>query len=225
MDIQPQIKSFFLGVFACSLFLKTATLRDSRAPAVGAVLLHFKKASSPRVNMNDKPILLFNSLSARLPRTPSHKVWMNYVRSCFVFAAILFCALGAEASEKDQTPKEIVVRFYELALKDLKPKEAFALYAAPDFVEHSADSTGGTAQSTIEFLTNLIKKSPQPKWEILRVIAEGEMVFLHARFTPAKDATPISVGEIFRVHDGKIAEHWDIIQPAPEHPTNPNSIF
>ncbi|MGH7937118.1 MAG: nuclear transport factor 2 family protein, partial [Chthoniobacterales bacterium] len=125
----------------------------------------------------------------------------------------------------DQTPKEIVLRFYKLALTDLKPKEAFALYAAPEFQEHSADSKGGTAQSTVEFLTSLIKKSPQPKWEILRVIAEGEMVFLHARFTPSKDTTPSSVGEIFRVHDGKIAEHWDIIQPAPEHPTNPNSIF
>lgn len=88
---------------------------------------------------------------------------MNLSHSFAILAAILLCALAAEASEKDQTPKEIVLRFYKLALTDLKPKEAFALYATPEFLEHSADSKGGTAQSTVEFLTSLIKKSPQPK--------------------------------------------------------------
>jgi predicted SnoaL-like aldol condensation-catalyzing enzyme len=92
-------------------------------------------------------------------------------------------------------------------------------------VEHSADSPGGTAQSTVDFLDGLIKKSPEPKWEIVRVIAEGDLVFLHVRFTPAKGATPVIVGEIFRVRNGKLAEHWDIIQHAPEHPVNPNPVF
>jgi len=57
------------------------------------------------------------------------------------------------------------------------------------------------------------------------VIAEDDMVFLHVRLTPAKGATPVTVGEIFRVRKGKLVEHWDIIQHAPEHPVNPNSIF
>jgi predicted SnoaL-like aldol condensation-catalyzing enzyme len=124
-----------------------------------------------------------------------------------------------------QSPKEVVIAFYRVALMDFRPKEAFAQYAAPDFVEHSADSAGGTAQSTVDFLTGLIKQSPQAKWEIVRVIAENDLVFLHVRFTPAKGATPVIVGEIFRVRNGKLAEHWDIIQHAPEHPVNPNSVF
>jgi predicted SnoaL-like aldol condensation-catalyzing enzyme len=112
-----------------------------------------------------------------------------------------------------------------MALMDFRPKEAFAQYAASDFIEHSADSVGGTSESTVDFLTDLIRKSPQPKWEIVRAVAENDMVFLHVRFTPAKGAAPIAVGEIFRVRNGKIAEHWDIIQHSPEHPVNPNSIF
>lgn len=137
----------------------------------------------------------------------------------------LFCMNAAASPKHIPSPKEVVVAFYKAALMDFRPKEAFAQYAAPDFVEHSADSPGGTAQSTVEFLTDLIKKSPQPKWEIVRVISEGDMVFLHVRFTPAKGATPIVVGEIFRVRNGKVAEHWDIIQHAPERPVNPNSVF
>jgi predicted SnoaL-like aldol condensation-catalyzing enzyme len=140
-------------------------------------------------------------------------------------AVYLFCGNAAAAPRKIQSPKAVVLAFYKLALMDFRPKEAFAQYAAPDFVEHSADSAGGTVKATVDFLTDLIKKSPQPKWEIIRVIAEGDMVFLHVRFTPAQGATPVIVGEIFRVRKGKLAEHWDIIQHAPEHPVNPNSVF
>jgi predicted SnoaL-like aldol condensation-catalyzing enzyme len=145
--------------------------------------------------------------------------------SIAALAVCLFCTNAVSAPESIQSPKELVVAFYRLALMDFRPKEAFVQYAAPDFVEHSADSAGGTTQATVDFLSGLIKKSPQAKWEIVRVIAEDDMVFLHVRFTPNKGATPVSVGEIFRVRNGKVAEHWDIIQHAPEHPVNPNSVF
>jgi predicted SnoaL-like aldol condensation-catalyzing enzyme len=146
--------------------------------------------------------------------------------SIVALAAFLVCTHAApENVQKVQSPKDVVVAFYKLALMDFRPKDAFAQYVATDFVEHSADSAGGTAQSTVDFLTKLIQQSPHPKWEIVRVIAEKDMVFLHVRFTPDKGATPVVVGEIFRVRDGKIREHWDIIQHAPEHPVNPKSIF
>ena len=135
----------------------------------------------------------------------------------------VFGLLNAEAQSR--TPKETVLAFYKLALTDMNPKEAFARYMSADFVEHSADTAGGTAQATVDFLNGLIKQAPQPKWEIVRSIAEGDLVFLHVRFTPAPKATPIVIGEIFRVRGTTITEHWDIIQHAPEHPVNPNSIF
>lgn len=144
-----------------------------------------------------------------------------------VLALITLVSASIAQTTQNTTPgpKQIVLDFYKLALTDQKPWEAFAKYAAPDFVEHSADSPGGTAQSTVDFLNDLIKKAPQPRWEVLRSIAEGDMVFLHVRFTPASGAPPVVVGEIFRVRNGKLAEHWDIIQHSPEHPVNPNSLF
>lgn len=147
------------------------------------------------------------------------------VVSVAALVVCLCCMNAAAAPARSRTPKEVVMAFYSMALVEFRPQEAFARYAAPDFVEHSADVAGGTAQSTVDFLRHLIKSSPDPKWEIVRVIAEGDMVFLHVRFTPARGATPVVVGEIFRVRRGKLAEHWDIIQHAPEHPVNPNSVF
>jgi predicted SnoaL-like aldol condensation-catalyzing enzyme len=131
---------------------------------------------------------------------------------------------GACIALGEPGPKEIVTAFYKLGLQDFKPKEAFAQYMSPDFVEHAASVAGGRTQATIDFLSTLIQQSPPPRWEIVRTIAEGEMVFLHVRVTPGK-TPPLVLGEIFRVHGGKIVEHWDILQPGPEHPINPNSIF
>jgi len=122
-------------------------------------------------------------------------------------------------------PKAVVLAFYKLALQDFKPAEAFARYTAPDFIEHSADTPGGTPQATVVFLQDLIKKSPDPKWEIVRTIAEGDLVFLHVRVTPAPKAPPIAIAEVFRVRGDKIVEHWDVIQHAPEQPVNPRSMF
>ncbi len=133
--------------------------------------------------------------------------------------------MGTNAAQAGEPAKAVVLAFYKLALSDMKPGEAFARYAAPDFVEHSADSAGGTAAATVTFLEGLIKRSPQPKWTVVRVIAEGDLVFLHVRFAASPTATPIVVGEIFRVKNGKLVEHWDIIQHAPERPVNRNPIL
>ena len=143
----------------------------------------------------------------------------------FLSTLFLLSAGAAPASETSQKSKDVVLAFYKLALQDFRPAEAFARYAQPGFIEHSADSAGGTAQSTVKFLANLIRRSAKPRWEIVRAIAEDDLVFLHVRFTPAPRAAPVVVGEIFRVRNGKLAEHWDIIQHAPEHPINPNPIL
>lgn len=123
------------------------------------------------------------------------------------------------------SPRSVVVAFYEQALQAFEVRQAFARYMAPDFIEHSSDAPGGTTEGIVTFLEGLIRKSPKPRWEIVRTIAEGDLVFLHARFTPAPDAPPVAVAEIFRVRNGKIIEHWDVIAPTPEQPVNPRSMF
>jgi predicted SnoaL-like aldol condensation-catalyzing enzyme len=123
-----------------------------------------------------------------------------------------------------QHSKETVLAFYKLGLQDFKPHEAFARYMTPDFREHASDSAGGSIQANIEFLSGLMKQSPPPTFEVVRTIAEGDLVFLHVRVTIG-GGPPIALGEIFRVQDGRIAEHWDLVQPPRDHPINPNSVF
>ncbi|MBA2435706.1 MAG: hypothetical protein H0V54_11625 [Chthoniobacterales bacterium] len=70
MDIESQIE-FFIHWCVCLFELLNC---NAPAPAVGAALLHLKKASSPR-NMNGKHTLFFNPMSAPSHRARSHKVW------------------------------------------------------------------------------------------------------------------------------------------------------
>jgi len=145
-----------------------------------------------------------------------------------IFLVLVVCwtmVVTARAQNGKPEPKEVVLAFYRLALVDLHPKEAFDRYGATDFLEHSSDTSGNTRESAVGFLTDMIQHAPHPKWEIIRSIAEGDMVFLHVRFTPADGAPPVVIGEIFRVQNGKIAEHWDIVQPPKERATNPTSPF
>src|SRR5688500_7281510 len=84
-----------------------------------------------------------------------------------------------------ETHRSLVLAFYNEGLVGLQPRSAFMRYMAPDFVEHKPDVPLGTREASAAFLEKLIKEVPQPRWEILRTIAEGDLVFLHARFTPA----------------------------------------
>jgi predicted SnoaL-like aldol condensation-catalyzing enzyme len=60
---------------------------------------------------------------------------------------------------------------------------------------------------------------------VIRSVSEGDLVFLHARYTAAPGAPEIAVAEVFRVQNGKIQEHWDVTSPPPEKISNPNSRF
>lgn len=140
-----------------------------------------------------------------------------------VFAGCSRSAPAASGPEEEN--RRIVMAFYEEALIKLQPRAAFERYASEDFVEHKPDVPEGTRTATIVFLEGLTKEMPKPTWKILRTVAEGDLVVLHASFTPADGAPPYAIADIFRLRNGKIVEHWDIVAPPPKEQLNPNSRF
>jgi predicted SnoaL-like aldol condensation-catalyzing enzyme len=121
--------------------------------------------------------------------------------------------------------REVVLAFYREGLVGLQPRKAFERYVSPDFVEHKPDVEGGTREATILFLSDLMKGLPTARWEILRTIAEGDFVFLHARFVPAPGAPPYAIADVFRLQNGVIVEHWDAVGRPPEAQRNPHPRF
>ena len=147
---------------------------------------------------------------------------------------LLLCALFAASPASAETPKctgttkqnrQIITEFFQLGLVERQPRAAFEKYAAPDFIEHKADVPEGTRGAVVRYLEGLIRQVPDPRWEMLRTVAEGDMVFVHARFTPARGAPAYAVADLFRLKNCRIVEHWDVVAGPPDRQLNPNSRF
>jgi predicted SnoaL-like aldol condensation-catalyzing enzyme len=94
-------------------------------------------------------------------------------------------------------------------------------YMRDDYIQHNADVPQGKAGFK-EFFTNTFKSIPDFGYTIKHIVAEGDLVMLHAATTgthtggkwmnhpPTGNKINIEVVDIFRFQDGKIAEHWDV---------------
>lgn len=134
-------------------------------------------------------------------------------------------APGAKCTPGTETSRAIVRGFYQLALVDRHPTEAFGRYMASDFLEHKADLAQPTREGIAAYLQDLIRTLPAARWEILRIVADGDMVALHARFTPEPGAAPYAIADFFRLKNCRIVEHWDVVAGPPKEQRNPNSRF
>lgn len=132
---------------------------------------------------------------------------------------------AAACDGSEDANRRIVLAFYNEGLVGLRPRAAFDRYMTPSFVEHKPDVPEGTREAAATFLEQLIANVPQARWEVVRTVAERDLVFLHGRFTPAPGAPPYAIADVFRLEGCKIAEHWDVVSPPPKEQRNPNSRF
>src|SRR5947208_13995714 len=81
-------------------------------------------------------------------------------------------------------------------------------YWSPDYIQHSAHIAPGR-----EGLFNLIKGSPSTlKYEPGMIVAEGDFVIVHGRFSGIGLPVNWIAADILRIQDGLLAEHWDVIE-------------
>lgn len=152
-------------------------------------------------------------------------------RAAVVSVALIASSAKAMATDVQscdgsiETSRGIVLAFYNEGLVSRQPQKAFLRYMSPDFIEHKPDIPKGTRDETAKFLAQIIADVPEAKWEVVRTIAEKDMVFLHARFTPAPGAPAYALADIFRVKGCKIIEHWDVVGPPPKEQMNPQPRF
>jgi predicted SnoaL-like aldol condensation-catalyzing enzyme/ketosteroid isomerase-like protein len=89
--------------------------------------------------------------------------------------------------------------------RDYKAAERFW---SPRYIQHSAHVPAGR-----EGLFNLVKSMPaELRYENALVVAEGDYVFLHGRFTGNRRPRAMIAADILRIADGVFAEHWDVLQ-------------
>jgi predicted SnoaL-like aldol condensation-catalyzing enzyme len=88
------------------------------------------------------------------------------------------------------------------------------------YIQHNPLFPNGLAA-----IVGYIKKVGRIPCEVKRVAIDGDLAFVHARYLDWCGQVTAGV-DIFRFDaDGKVVEHWDVLQPVPACSNNPNSMF
>jgi predicted SnoaL-like aldol condensation-catalyzing enzyme len=117
--------------------------------------------------------------------------------------------------------KELITRYYDLALNQ-KDFTAARAYIGPYYRQHSMYGADGP-EGLGEFVEWAKVNIPQLHVDFVRIIADGDYVLMHNRGNNSPGMK--AVVDIFRIEDGKVVEHWDVLQDVPSIAKNANTMF
>lgn len=109
-------------------------------------------------------------------------------------------------------PKQLVTKFFTMAFVDRNIRQAYESYVSESYIQHNPLINDGR-DLAINFLEPLYASLPQRHARIHRVIAEDDHVVVHSLMRNNPSDPGAAHIDIFKVTDGWISEHWDVIQP------------
>ena len=124
---------------------------------------------------------------------------------------------------RQEANKQTVRDFYEVGLNQ-RDFPAAAKLIGPRYVQHNPLIADGI-EGFEAFLGHLAEEFPGLRAEVKSVFAEGDFVIGHVHGIRVPGQRGTAIVDIFRLEDGKIVEHWDVMQPIPENAVNQNGMF
>jgi len=119
--------------------------------------------------------------------------------------------------------KQLVLAFYNKIIGE-KDYEGARRYMGAEYRQHAPYATDGHA-GIAQWVRTFKESWPEHRYEVKKVVAEGDLVVLHLHGMNGPNPHGESVVDIFRIENGKVVEHWDVIQPIPETADNANTMF
>jgi predicted SnoaL-like aldol condensation-catalyzing enzyme len=147
------------------------------------------------------------------------------IRAGIAMAGIMLLAMPVTARRAEETERNrtIVMRFADILYREKDVRRAFNDFVVSDYVQHNPGIADGRA-AAVASLEPLFS-TPGATFVVKRIVVDGDLAIIHlfGRGDPATAGG--AVADIYRLKDGKIVEHWDVIQPMPKSSKNPHPMF
>jgi predicted SnoaL-like aldol condensation-catalyzing enzyme len=114
-------------------------------------------------------------------------------------------------------------RFVDLFYTQKRVADAFAFLVADEYRQHNPTIADGPA-AAIAALTPKFDGSPDARFEVQRILVDGDLAMVHVKATRPGNP-PAAVADIYRFENGRIVEHWDVLQPMPANPVHDHPMF
>ena len=154
---------------------------------------------------------------------------MHFISRAGVMAAASILALSLASCSaiagdaQQEANRKAVLAFYEKGLNQ-KDVDAALAYVGDRYVQHNPNAADGP-EGFRKFIGFLREKFPNSHSEIKRSFVDGDYVILHVNAVREPGTKGNAIIDIFKLENGKIVEHWDVVQPIPDNPANSNTMF
>lgn len=120
--------------------------------------------------------------------------------------------------------KQNAIAFYDLMFNQNQPDKAIEKYAGESYTQHNPHVEDGK-EGFIKYFHKMQQEYPGKKVYFKKAIAEEDLVVLHCHQVWPGDQEYAGI-DIFRFDDnGKIVEHWDVLQVIPQKMAHDNGMF
>lgn len=119
--------------------------------------------------------------------------------------------------------RRVITAFADLFYRQKNVRAAFEAHVVPDYIQHNPGIADGRA-AAIAVLEPKFSK-PGATFDIKRILVDGNLAAIHLHGRLSLDSPGGAVADLYRLENGKIVEHWDVLQPMPERSANPHPMF